>query len=203
MPQTTPLQAWSVMAGTDLPDMAAGLYAVASLAEKQVNERYATTTARDAAITPAANRKAGMMAWIDALNCFTMVLADGGSWVISPLGRSTYQASQSAGFTFTSGYTDVTGVALTLPAGQWLVQATGLVDYSTTSARTYYVEIYDGTNTYYLPMGATTLAKMPFTLQMRVDYASSTTVKLHAYTSAVDGSQFLSQARITAAPGNW
>ena len=162
--------------------------------------RFATTTARDAAITPSSARKAGMLAWIDALNCFTEVRADSGSWVISTLGRSAYSADQSAGFTFTASFTDVAGCTLTLPAGGWHVVATGLVDYATSGTRVYVPELIDSASLNYVQMGVGTSGKLPFTLQARVSYASSTTVKLHAYANVVDGSQFISYGRITAVP---
>lgn len=187
------------MAGGDLPDMAAGLLGLGSAAEKQSIMRFATTTARDAAIS-VGNRKAGMLAYIDALGCWTEVRTDGGSWVISALGRSAYAADQSAGFTCTASFTDVTGCSITLPAGGWKVEATGIFDYATSSARLYIPELFDTASLGYQQIGIGTTGKLPFALQARVLYTSSTTVKLHAYASAVDGSQFLSYGRLTAVP---
>lgn len=114
MPQSTPLQAWSVMLGTELPDMAAGLMGLGTAAEKQVNMRFASTAARDAAITPASARKAGMRAWIDALGYWTTVLTDSGSWV---------QESIRETFTGTEG----TWVGSTPPAGTLIVRRRGTV----------------------------------------------------------------------------
>ena len=60
---TTPLQGWTVPAGSQAPATAADMAALGGAAEKQAVMVYATTAAMDTAI-PTANRKAGMIAWI-------------------------------------------------------------------------------------------------------------------------------------------
>lgn len=94
MPLTDPYQGWQTPAGNEMPDGAAAFAGLRDKAVNQVIMRFASTAARDAAITPAANRKAGMMAFITGLGAHTVVRADGGSW--EPLQRCSFQRDGSS-----------------------------------------------------------------------------------------------------------
>ncbi len=81
---TTPLQGWTVPAGSQAPATAADMAALGGAAEKQAVMVYATTAAMDTAI-PTANRKAGMIAWIANLGRHVRVTSDAQSGTLGPL----------------------------------------------------------------------------------------------------------------------
>lgn len=80
----TPLQSWTVPAGSQAPATAADMAALGGAAEKQAVMVYATTAAMDTAI-PTANRKAGMIAWVANLGRHVRVTSDGQSGTLGPL----------------------------------------------------------------------------------------------------------------------
>lgn len=81
---TTPLQGWTVPAGSQAPATAADMAALGGAAEKQAVMVYATTAAMDTAI-PTANRKAGMIAWITNLGRHVRVTTDAQAGTLGPL----------------------------------------------------------------------------------------------------------------------
>jgi hypothetical protein len=81
---TTPLQGWTVPAGSQAPATAADFATLAGAAEKQSVMVFATTAAMDTAI-PAASRKAGMIAWITNLGRHVRVTSDAQAGTLGPL----------------------------------------------------------------------------------------------------------------------
>lgn len=199
MPLTDPIQGWQTPAGTELPDGAAAFAALRDIVVKQAVMVFATTAARDTAI-PAADTKKGMLAFITSLGYWQGVFADAGPWK-AVAGAPSYLADQNNVFTFTATYTDVPGVSVTLPAGQWLIQGVGNIDVSSATERIYFVQMNAGAyGTYFQKIIGDTVCAIPFALRLRMTNTASQAVKIEGYTSVVDGSQYIQNCTIFATP---
>lgn len=202
MPRSDPVLGITTPLGTEPPDGAANMAALVDQVVPRLVMRFASTAARDAAIA-VGDREAGMVAFVDALGCWTGVLADGGPWKLLPLGRAVYDVGQSAVFNFTTGFTSIPGCSVTVPAGQWVVTGTGYGRVSTAAPEIYFLDVHDGVNGYFTSIEAGTSFRIPWTVQMRVDYAAATTVQLRGYVSSTSGVQLVENARLIVTPGMW
>ena len=105
----------------------------------------------------------------------------------------------------TTSYADMdTPATLSLPVGNWLVQASGRFDFSTATARSYNVRLYDATGAAELDStqasGTGILAgQVPWSLAAAVSLSVASTVRVENKASAVDGTQLV-YARIWATP---
>ena len=129
----------------------------------------------------------------DRLACY-----DGASWAPVAAG---YHAVLS-GWTVGTAFSALTG-SFSLPAGRWFVGAKGVFDFSTTTARTYDVELFNSTastnlDTSTVSGSGLTIGKIPWSLMAPVTLTASATIQARAKVSAVDGTQLIANGRIWA-----
>lgn len=121
---------------------------------------------------------------------------NGTTWV--PVAAALHEAP--GGWTAGTAYSALTP-SLTLPAGNWVVQAKGHFAISTATARQYDVQLWNSTSGAELDAAGAKAgidANMPWALMAPLATTASATVQVRAKTSAVDGTQLLVNVRLWA-----
>lgn len=105
------------------------------------------------------------------------------------------------GWTPTTSYSAI-GVSITLPAGKWIIEASGWFDWSEAAAQRKDAEIRNTTDSAQVVETAcntkTTDGQMPFHLMAPLDLADAKTFDLRAKVSAVSGTQLIQSPRLWA-----
>ena len=121
---------------------------------------------------------------------------NGTTWVPAAAALHVQPGSWTAG----TAYSALTP-SLVLPAGNWVVQAKGHFAVSTTTNRQYDVQLWNSTTSAELDAAGAKAgidANMPWALMSPLSITASTTVQVRAKTSAVDGTQLVTNVRLWA-----